>query len=47
MTEQNSAPTPTDREEAREYAVQRLGIVSAVIWVSSSEAICVVVRPFT
>ena len=33
MTEQNSAPTPTDREEAREYAVQRLGIVSAVIWV--------------
>lgn len=33
MAEQDSAPTPTEREEAREYAVQRLGIVSAVIWV--------------
>ncbi len=33
MSEQEPTPSATDRDEAREYTIQRLGIVSAVIWV--------------
>jgi threonine/homoserine efflux transporter RhtA len=33
MREQQERPTPEEREAAREYVVQRLGLVSMVIWI--------------